>query len=372
MVEHLPLDPHLLGVPIRKSGKPIEELQEKYGLESIISLSANENPLGPSPGAVDAIRQALNGVHLYPGTYDTVLRGRIAQLLGPGFDEDNVIIGNGSCDILRLVCQAFLHGDGESVICPATFPLYRIYTGMFGGDPVLVDARDYAYDLPSMARSIGERTRVVFVCNPNNPTGTMLTQQQIDDFLEQVPDRVVVVVDEAYRDYVIDEEYADVRKHIQRGRNVLIVRTFSKIHGLAGLRVGYGVANKELIEYLLHALSPYHVGGLNLIAAAASLDDEEHIRNSRDHNAEQKQFLYDQYDRLDIRFVPSQGNFILLVELGRDIQTVWESLVRHGVVVTPMAAFGVPGAIRVTIGTKTENERLVAALEEVLTELPKK
>ncbi len=370
MVEGLTLDPNLLRVPIRKVGKPTEELRLDYGLETIIGLSANENPLGPSSLAVEAMREALPFSNRYPGVCETEIRAKIARLMGSGFDEENVVVANGSSDLLRLVCQAFLSGGGESVVCAATFPLYRLFTEMYGGEAVLVDAKNYAYDLPSMVEEIGDQTRLFFVCNPNNPTGTVLTQRQVDDLMKQVPDRVVVLFDEAYREYVEDDEYADVREYIEEGRNVLLVRTFSKIYGLAGLRVGYGVGKKELVQYLRRALSAFHVAALNLIGAAASLDDEEHILRSREHNSREKQFLYKHFDRLGLRYVPSQCNFVLLVELGRDVQGLWEALVRRGVVVTPAQGFGVPDALRISVGTREEDERLVEALGQALHEVP--
>ncbi len=369
-MEELVLDPNLLRIAVRKVGRPIEELRERHGLQTMAGLSANENPLGPSPRAVEAIREFAGHVHRYPGICEVELRSKIGRLIGPAFDQDNVVVANGSSDILRLICQAFLHGGGESIICPATFPLYHLYTEMYGGDGVLVEPRGYAYDLQAMADRIGDRTRLVFVCNPNNPTGMILSQAQVDGFMQRVPERVVAVFDEAYREYVEDGDYADVRKYVEGGRNVIIVRTFSKIYGLGGLRVGYGVARKELVEYLLRALSAYHVGALNLIGAAASLDDAEHVERSKRHNNDQKTFLYRELDRLDVRYLPTQGNFILLVELGREIDALWEALVSRGVVVTKAAAFGVPGAMRVTIGTGEENELLVRALEQALREVP--
>jgi histidinol-phosphate aminotransferase len=369
-VEALTLDPNLLRIPVRKVGKPTEELRTEYGLETIIGLAANENALGPSPLAVKAMREALPSVNRYPGVCETELRVRIAALMGSGFDEENVIVANGSSDILRLVCQAFSWGGGESVVCTATFPLYRLFTEMYGGKAVLVDAKDYAYDLPAMIERIGDQTRLFFVCNPNNPTGTVLTQRQVGDLMKQVPDHVVVLFDEAYREYVEDDEYADVRGYVEDGRNVLIVRTFSKIHGLAGLRVGYAVGGKELVQYLRRALSAFHVAALNLIGAAASVDDEEHILRSREHNSREKQFLYQQFDRLGLRYVPSQCNFVLLVELGRDVQALWEALVRRGLVVTPAQGFGVSDALRISVGTREEDERLVEALEQALHEVP--
>jgi histidinol-phosphate aminotransferase len=369
ILEGLITDSSLSKLAVRKTGKPIEELQEEYGLGAIVRLFANENPLGPSPLAVEAVREAAGSVHRYPGICEDELRSKIANLMGPGFNWDNVLVANGSCDVLRVLCQAFLVGGGESIICPATFPLYGLYTKMFGGAPVLVEPKDYAYDLSAMSQRIGDRTRLIFVCNPNNPTGTMLTQGQVDEFMEQVPERVVVVFDEAYCDYVEEEDYADVTHYIREGRNVIITRTFSKIYGLAGLRVGYAIAKKDLIEYLLRALSPYHVGALSLIGATAGLNDEEHIQKSRERNAEQKRYLYKELDRLDIRYIPTQCNFILLVDLGRDVQALWQALVSHGVVVQQTQAFGVPDAIRITIGTDEENERLVEALEQVLREV---
>lgn len=370
-MEKLTLNENLLGVPLYVGGRPIEEVQREYGLETIIKLASNENPFGPSPLATAAIKEALADAHRYPGTCDTALRSKVAELIDPDFDEDNVIVGNGSCDVLRMVCLAFLHDGGDSIACHSTFPMYRIYTEMFGGDLVPVEARDYAIDLPGMAERISDRTRLIFVCNPNNPTGTMLTQQQIDDFMEHVPGHVVVVFDQAYYDYVEAEDYADVREYIKKGRNVIVTRTFSKIHGLAGLRVGYGVAKKEMIEYLQHASSPFHVGSVNLIGAAASLDDVEHIQMSRDRNAAEKRYLYEQFDKLDLHYVPSVTNFTLLVGLKHDEEAMSEAFLRRGVIVRPAGSFGVPGAIRVTIGTREENERLIWALEQVLHELAK-
>jgi histidinol-phosphate aminotransferase len=371
MVEGLTLDPNLLRVPVRKVGKGTEELRREYGLETIIGLSANENPLGPSPLAVEAMREALPFSNRYPGVCETEIRGKIARLMGSGFDEENVIVANGSSDILRMVCQAFLSGGGESVVCTATFPLYRLFTEMYGGKAVLVDAKDYAYDFPAMVGEIGDQTRLFFVCNPNNPTGTVLTQRQVDDLMKQVPDGVVVLFDEAYREYVEDDEYADVREYVEAGRNVLVVRTFSKVHGLAGLRVGYGVGKRELVQYLRRALSAFHVGALNLIGAAASMDDEEHMLRSREHNSREKRFLFEQFDKLGLRYVPSQCNFVLLVELGRDVQALWEALARRGLVVTPTQGYGVPDALRISIGTREEDERLVEALEQALREVPR-
>ena len=368
-MDRLHINKDLLTVPLYVGGRPIEEVQDEYGLETIIKLASNENPLGPSPLGMEAMREALPNVHRYPGIYEKALSSKLAKLIDADFDEGNIIIANGTCDLFRLLSLGFLQDGGESVICGTTFPLYKIYTQMFGGKPVVVDASNYAYDLPAMVNNISDRTRLFYVCNPNNPTGTVLTQKQIDDLMAQVPDHVLVVVDEAYYDYVEDEEYADVKGYVKQGRNVIITRTFSKIHGLAGLRVGYGIAKKELIEYLQHGRSPFHVGSLNLIGATASLDDTEHLQRSRTLNATEKRYLYQEFDRLDLTYVTSQTNFILLPELKQDEKALSEALLRRGVIVRPGIGFGAPGAIRVTIGTRAENQRLVQALEEALHEL---
>jgi histidinol-phosphate aminotransferase len=368
-MERLNLNSNLLKVPLYVAGKPIEEVQKQYGLETIIKLASNENCLGPSPLAVEAVREAAAGVHRYPGVLEAELSAKLAERIDSDFDENNIIVGNGSVDILRMVCQAFLHDGGESIVCPTTFPMYKIYTEMFGGKLVMVEARDYAYDLPAMVRMIGDRTRLIFIANPNNPTGTILTQQEVDYLMEQVPEHVVVVFDEAYFDYVEDKDYADVRGYIKQGRNVIITRTFSKIYGLAGLRVGYGIAKREMIEYLQHARSPFHIGSVNLIGAAASLDDVKYLGRSKALNAAEKGFLYEQFDRLDLPYVATECNFILLPGLKHDEMAISEALLRRGVIVRPARAFGAPGCIRVTIGTREQNERFVSALEQVLHEL---
>jgi len=371
IVEKLNLNENLLAAPVHVAGKPVEEVQKEYGLETVIKLASNENPLGPSPLAVEAIREAVTSAHRYPGLVEKELRCKLAERIGPDFDENNIIVGNGSCDILRMACLGFLHDGGESIVCRTTFPMYGIYTEMFGGKLVLVDAKDYVYDLPAMLEKISDRTRLIFIANPNNPTGTVLTQQQVDDFMEQVPEQVVVVFDEAYYDYVEAKDYADVRKYIKQGRNVIITRTFSKIYGLAGLRVGCGIAKKEMIEYLYHARSPFHVGSVNLIGALASLDDVEHIRRSKALNAAGKRYLYEQFDRLDLPYINTECNFMLLPELKHGEEETNEALLHRGVIVRPAGRFGAPGAVRVTIGTREENERLVWALEQALHELEK-
>jgi len=367
-IDDLVLNPHLLMVPPYTPGKSKEEFQGEYGLETIVDLSSNKNPLGPSPLAMEAIKQAATDMHYYPGVALDQLRRKLAESIGPDFDEDNIIIGNGSCDVLCMAAEAFLYGGGESIMRRNAFPMYEIVTKMYGGECVLIETnKDYTFDLLSMTERITDRTRLVFLSNPNNPTGRIVTQQELDEFMEQVPPSVLVVFDHAYQEYVEAKEYPDAAKYILDGRNVIVTRTFSKIYGLAGLRMGYGIARKEMIEYLSRAQLPFHSGSVALMGAIASLDDVEHVKLSRKVNAQGKKYLYQKFEELGLAYLPTQANFILLVGFEHDTKTISQALLRRGVIVRPAHPFNMPQAIRITIGKPEENERLIEALRLVLT-----
>lgn len=369
-ISDLVLNPHLLTMPPYTPGKAIEELQEEYGLETVVDLGSNKNPLGPSHLAIEAVQRATTDMHYYPGVAVSQLRCKLAESLGPNFDEDNIIIGNGSCDVLRMMAEAFLYGGGESIMRRNAFPMYEVVTKMYGGECVFIEPnKDYTFDLLSMAERITDRTRLVFLSNPNNPTGTIVTQQELDKFMERVPPSVVVILDHAYQEYVEAKEYPNVAKYILEGRNVIVTRTFSKIYGLAGLRIGYGVARKEMIEYLSRAQLPFHSSSVALMGAIASLDDVEHVQLSRRVNAEGKKYLYQKFEELGLAYVPTQANFILLVGLKHDTKAIGQALLRRGVIVSPAHPYNMPQAIRITIGKLEENERLVEALGLVLEEL---
>ncbi len=370
-MDHLKLNPHLLTVPLYIGGKPIEEVQAEYGLGDVIKLGSNENPLGPSPRAMAAIQQVAKDAHRYPGVADKRLRMKLAAHYSTrhhtAWTEKNFLTGNGLSDVLRMIAQAFLFEGGESISCTPTFPLYSILTRSFGGTPVAVPHDRFRYNLAAIREAINANTRVIFICNPNNPTGTTVTREEVNAFMAEVPPSVVVVFDESYCDFVEDRDYSNSLDFIRAGQdNVIALRGFSKSYGLANLRVGYAVGTPAMIQYLGHAQLVFNTGDLPLYAAAAALDDEAHLQAIRELILREKQFLYRGLADLDLSYIPTQTNFILLDRLPRDVNAINEGLLRRGVIVRPMGGFGLPDAMRVSIGTREENARFLEALRQVL------
>lgn len=346
-------------------GKPIEEVQRELGIKDVIKLASNENPLGPSPDAVLALREAVERIHFYPDGTCYYLKEALAEKLG--LTPDNLIIGNGTDEILKLLAEAFVNPGEEIVVADPTFSEYEFAAQVMGGVAVKVPCRDFRHDLTAMAEAITLRTRLVFICNPNNPTGTIVEQNELDAFLGKVPANVLVVIDEAYNEYVTSPAYPDSLAYIRSGRpNVIVLRTFSKIYGLAGLRVGYGISQPEIIQALNRVREPFNVNFLAQVAATAALKDEIHVQKSREVNREGKEFLYQELEALGLKFIPTEANFIF-VDIGRDSREVFSQLLRKGVIVRTGDIFGYPTFLRITIGTLRQNQRLIAALREVLT-----
>jgi len=367
-IEDLKLDPCICSAQLYVAGTSIEEIQRKYGLEEICKQASNENALGPSPLAVEAMQKTLANIHRYPPVADDELRAKLASTLSDsGLGEECFITGNGSCDVLHMVTRAFLCDEGdEAIICPPTFVLYEIVVNICGGKCVFVDLKDdFTYDLPQVLASITDRTRLIFLCNPNNPTGTVIDRDELNDFLAQVPSCVLVVIDEAYWEYVDPELLPDTLAHIREGRNVMSVRTFAKVYGLAGLRIGYAIAYEELAQYIRRLRMPFHINALSMRGAIAALDDLEHVEKSVRHNRAERGFLYAGLDDLELPYARSQTNFIL-VKPGYDPQLIYERMLEKGVIIRPMAAFRAPDCFRVTVGTRAENERLLQVLGEVM------
>ena len=370
-MKHLKLNPHLLTVPVYLGGKPIEEVQEEYGLTDVVKLGSNENPLGPSPLAAAALADALKDAHRYPGVADKQLRQKLAVFynarVGASFGDENFLTGNGLGDVLRMIAHAFLFDGGESIYCDPTFPLYPIFTKMLGGVAVSVQHDDFRYNLRAIVNAITERTRVIFICNPNNPTGTIVTRDEIAVFMRQVPPSVVVVFDESYFDFVEEPNSSNTIEYVKAEcDNVIVLRGFSKIYGLANLRVGYAIGTSAMIHYLHHAQIVFNTGDPILRAAAAALDDQEHVERTRSLIATERQYLYRGFSELDLTYVPSQTNFVLLTNLPRDVKTINEGMLQLGVIIRPMAGFGMPDAIRVTIGTHEQNKKMLETLKQVL------
>lgn len=342
-------------------GKPVEEVERELG-HSAIKLASNENPLGPSPLALEAVRGALDKVHLYPDGHGHDLRRKLADL--HELDPNQVILGAGSTDLIELVGKTFLAPGDEGITSESAFYIYRLAIEEMGAGLILVPLRDMTFDLPAMARSVTQRTKVIYLGNPNNPTGTMFTAAELDLLLDALPPRVLVVLDEAYADYVRRSDYSHSVDYVRAERNVLVLRTFSKVHGLAGLRIGYGMGHPELIAALDRIRSPFNANSLAQAAALAALDDRQHVARSVESNQREMKFVTQELTLLGVRYTPSVGNF-LLIDTGRDCEEDFVRLLNAGVIVRPMKLYGFPTSVRVTVGTHADNEQFLEALRRV-------
>ena len=349
-----------------QGGKPIEEVQREFDITDIIKLASNENPLGPSPLATQAIAESATRVHLYPDGNAYYLKADLAQHIG--ISEEHLILGNGSNDVLQLIAEAYVAPGDEVIYAAGAFVVYSLVTKLCSARAVVVPMQKDTHDLTAMATAITDKTKVIFVANPNNPTGTMVTADETAAFIEQVPDDVLVVFDEAYYEYVSRSDYPQTLPYVLEGRNFVITRTFSKIYGLAGLRIGYGIAPPPLIETLNRVRQPFNCSLVGQAAAQAALKDTAHVTKSREQNAAGKAFLYDAFDNIGLRYVESEGNFIML-HLEQSGTDVADALLKEGVIVRPIAGYGYPNAVRVTIGTQQENEKFIKALGVVSRQL---
>ena len=360
----LPLNPALARHPVYQPGRPIEEVARELGLPAadIIKLASNENPLGPSPAALAAMESALKNLHLYPDGNAFYLKRRLAEKLG--VRPENLILGNGSNEILEFIGHALITPGTEVVASQYCFAVYPIVTALFGGTLVTAPARDLGHDLPAMLRAITPRTRVIFAANPNNPTGTRAPDADILRLVHETPTNILVALDEAYVEFLEAPIYLLPLVRSGAKPNLLLMRTFSKIYGLAGLRLGYGIGHPDLIAALEKIRQPFNINALIQAGALAALDDEEHIARTRQNNQAGLKFFEDASRQLGVNFIPSSANFILL-HVG-DGARVFSELQKLGVITRPMAGYQLPEYLRVSIGTPAENERCVAALRRVL------
>ncbi len=342
-------------------GKPIEEVERELGRRAI-KLASNENPLGPSPKAVEAIQESMAGIHRYPDGAGYYLRQRLAEL--HELDMDQIILGAGSTDLIELAAKTFLSAGDEGITSESAFYIYRLAVEEMGAGLALAPMRDMTVDLAAIARAVTPRTKVIYLGNPNNPTGTMFTASELDRFLDSISPRLLVVLDEAYYDYVGRPDYSHSLNYVHEGRNVLVLRTFSKVHGLAGLRIGYGCGHAELIAALNRIRSPFNANMLAQAAALAALDDREHVLRSVESNMREMKFLTEELALAGVRYTPSVGNF-LLVDTGRDCEEDFVRLLHEGVIVRPVKLYGFPTAIRVTVGLEREIEQFLEALRRV-------
>ncbi len=343
-------------------GKPIEEVEREYGIANSIKLASNENPLGPSPKAVQAMRDKLEQLHLYPDGDCFYLKSALANKLG--IDAERLIFGNGSNELLELAVRTFMRPGDEAVMAQQAFVVYQFVVQASGGVGKIVPLRNFAHDLVAMGEAIGPKTRIVFLANPNNPTGTIYRRDEWERFLQQVSPDVLIVVDEAYFEYVRDPDYPDSLKYHDHGKTLLTLRTFSKLYGLAGLRIGYGLASKEIAGLLHRVRQPFNVNAVAQWAALAALEDHDHVSRSLTVNRQGMEYLSKEVAQLGLEQVPSQANFILLrVGSGNG---VYQQLLAQGIIVRPMAAYGLPEYVRVTVGTMEENQKFIDGLKKVI------
>ena len=344
-------------------GKPIEELERELGITDIVKLASNESPLGPSPRALAAIRGQLENLHRYPDGSGYRLKAALGERLGVRASQ--ISLGNGSNDLLELVARAWLRPDDEVVFSEHAFAVYPLVALACSARPIAVPARDYGHDLPAMAEAITERTRIVFIANPNNPTGTWISAADLDHFLARVPKNVLVVLDEAYFEYVEESAYPDGISRLTAHPNLIVTRTFSKMYGLSGLRVGYAISSLDIAEVLNRVRQPFNCNSLALAAAEAALDDHDYLEYARDLNTTGLAQVAEGLEQLQLDYIPSVGNFIAF-DCGRESMPVYEALLREGVIVRPIGGYGMPNHLRVSIGLPEENERFLEALAQVL------
>jgi histidinol-phosphate aminotransferase len=359
----LPLNPSLEHLPVYQPGRPIDEVAREIGMapQSIIKLASNENPLGPSPAALAAMQAVLKQLHLYPDGNAFYLKNKLGESLG--IEPANLILGNGSNEIIEFVGHALMAPGAEVVVSEYCFAVYPIVTRLFGANLVTVPSRDFGHDIPAMLRAITPATRVLFVANPNNPTGTLASREEIVRLINEVPDHVLLVMDEAYIEFLDDP--VDLLPFVRRARpNLLLMRTFSKIHGLAGLRLGYGIAAPGLVAALEKIRQPFNINALVQAAALAALGDTSHVIRTRANNSAGLQLFELAFRRMRLTFIPSGANFIL-VKVG-DGQGVFAGLQKLGVITRPMAGYQLPEWLRISIGTASENQRCIDALAKIL------
>ncbi|MEM9282270.1 MAG: histidinol-phosphate transaminase [Verrucomicrobiota bacterium] len=364
IIEHA--HPWLEGLVAYDPGKPIEETARELGLDpsDIIKMASNENPLGPSPKAIEAMKQAAEGVHIYPDGGGYKLRTAIAEKFG--LDRSQIILGNGSNEIIELIGHGFLDPGDNVIAAEHAFVVYKLMATLFGAETIEVPDPGYVHDLDAMADAITPKTKKIFIANPNNPTGTMVGQEVIDRFMARVPEHVMVIFDEAYYEFL--HEPPNTMKYVDEGRNVVIMRTFSKIQGLAGLRIGYGITTPAIAEVLQKCRQPFNTNAIAQAGAIAGLEDEQHQEDTRLLNDEGLAYFHSSFEEMGLEYVPSVANFVL-VKVG-DGDAVFDAMLKRGVIVRAMRGYKLPEWVRISTGTESQNERCIVTLKEVLAEIP--
>jgi len=354
---------HLLSINPYVAGKPLEELEREYGISDSVKLASNENPLGPSPKAIRAIEKALEKLHRYPDSNGYYLRKKLSAFLNVG--SENVVLGNGSDDIIGLVAHAHLQPGDEAILPKPSFLMYTIEVTSTGAAPIFVPLKSLRIDLDGILDRITPKTRLIFLCNPHNPTGTIILKHEFERFLEKVPPEIAVIIDEAYIEFVRDRDCLNSVDYLDSENALIILRTFSKAYGLAGLRVGYGIMPSEISNLLNRIRQPFNTGTLAQIGAIAALDDQRFVQKTREIIHSGLDFLYGALKKMNLRYFPTQANFFL-IDLERDADDIFRRMLQEGVIVRSMTSYGYPQYIRINVGLPEENERFIEALKKVI------
>ncbi|NOX08031.1 MAG: histidinol-phosphate transaminase [Gammaproteobacteria bacterium] len=355
--------PGIAGLKPYQPGKPLSELEREYHIQDAVKLASNENPLGPGLLVQDAMKSAISQQARYPDGNSFELKQALAQR--HAVEMNQITLGNGSNDVLELVARVFLFPGTEAIFSEHAFAVYPIATQAVGADAVVTPAKDYGYDLDAILAAITDKTAVIFIANPNNPTGTWLNESSLKAFMDKVPERIMVVVDEAYFEYVQKEDYPDTTQWLSEYNNLIVTRTFSKAYGLAGLRIGYSVSHTDIADLLNRVRQPFNVNAMAQVAALTALQDNAHIQQSLQMNINGMQQLTRAFSDMGFGWIPSVGNFVCL-DVNTDGTEVYERLLHEGIIVRPVANYALPRHLRITIGNHFENDRLIASLNRVL------
>ncbi len=353
----------IVHLPVYQPGKPIEAVKRELGLKEVIKLASNENPFGCSPKVKEAIEAELSSISLYPDGGSVELTGVIAEHLG--VETNQLVFGAGSDEVILMIARAFLVPGDETIMATHTFPQYKHNAEIEGAVCIEVPLKDGTHDLPAMLSKVTERTKIVWICNPNNPTGTINSHQETADFLAGVPANVLVILDEAYCEYDLSGQYPKSLELLEKHKNVVLLRTFSKIYGLASLRIGYGVGHPEVIRSINQVREPFNTSRFAQAAALVAIQDQEFIDFCRKANASGLQYMKEQFARLGLQSFPAHGNFVM-VDVQRPAELVFDALLRKGIIVRGGHQLGFPTYLRVTIGSSEQNEKFITALEQVL------
>ncbi|MDF2882842.1 MAG: histidinol-phosphate transaminase [Clostridiaceae bacterium] len=353
----------VLNLPAYKAGKPISEVKRELGLEQVIKLASNENPLGCSPSVKKVLFDLVNEAQMYPDASNYDLKNELATVLN--VNPNNIFCSTGSDALLKVITTAFLNEEDEAIMAEVTFSRYDSAVKLMGGKSILVPMKDNSLDLEAMADSITDKTKLLWLCNPNNPTGTIFTTGDLEKVLYRIPSNVIVIMDEAYIEYVTSKDFPDSIELLKNHDNVIILRTFSKAYGLAGLRVGYGIANEELVNYFNSIIGPFDVNLFAQKAAEAALKDRDFLKLVQYTNIKGRDYLYGEFDKLNLPYIKTNTNFIM-VNTKTDDKNVFENLLKLGIIIRPGYLLGMEGWIRVTIGTQEQNEKFISALTKVL------